>query len=476
MIDWDESTYILIGQGILEGHLPYTELWDVKPPLLFFTFAAIVGLVGKSIVGIRIVGSLFLSTAAFFVFLSARKLGTTLTGLIAAILFIFMTGEMGGRAIMSEIIAILPLTAAFYVAITQNKSSKLTHYFLLGILLLIATLVRLNLAYLDLVVFIYHLLYWLKERKITWLKNIIALSIGFSLPILSVTIPFLVTDHLQMFYQSVIEAALSYSSSQVSRAETTRGFLQEGFNRGNIFLWLTLVGGIAIVAREILWNPTANPNRKPLILLTLWLFAITISIVSSGNIYGHYIIQILPFLTTLSAIFLSADFWGRFRYPIMILFCIGISNLFTPLVEEYRSALAKVRNGISLSNDQGYRLARFLEEFNPRNEPVYLMEAHIAYWLSDTAPIDRIVAHPSTIAKEYLLRVMLGEKATTESMMADILNKQPLYIVKTLDLLYLREHPKTVKLLNDTIARDYRPVTRIDDLYIYERRERGREN
>lgn len=104
------------------------------------------------------------------------------------------------------------------------------------------------------------------------------------------------------------------------------------------------------------------------------------------------------------------------------------------------------------------------------------MDAHIAYWLSDTAPIDRIVAHPSTIAKEYLLRVMLGEKATTENVMADLLNKQPLFIVKTRDVLYLREHPKTVTLLNDTLDRDYRPVTRIDDLYIYERRKRGREN
>lgn len=451
--------------------MPYTELWDVKPPLLFFTFAAIVGIVGKNIVGIRIIGSLFLSTAAFFVFLSARKFGTKLTGWIAAILFIFMTGEMGGRAIMSEIIAILPLTAAFYVAITQNKSTKINRYFLLGVLLSLATLIRLNLVYLDSVGFIYYLISWVKERTITRLKSIVALSIGFVIPILGVTIPFIVTGHLQVFYRSVIEASLSYSSSQVSRTEMTRHFLQEGLNRGNIFLWLTLVGGIAIAARKITRKSDRNSNRKPLILLLLWLCAITVSVVSSGNVHGHYIIQILPFLTTLSAIFLSADFWGRFRYPIVILFCIGISNLFIPLVEAYRSAIEKVESGTSLYSDRGYRLARFLEEFNPRNEPVYLMDAHIAYWLSDTEPIDRMVAHPSTIAKEYLLRVMLGENATTEGEMAALLNKKPLFIVKPGEVDYLRDHPETIRLLNDRLDRDYRPVTRLDDLYIYKRRE-----
>ncbi len=46
----DESTFILMGQSILDGHLPYTELWDIKPPLAFFFFAAVITVFGKSIV------------------------------------------------------------------------------------------------------------------------------------------------------------------------------------------------------------------------------------------------------------------------------------------------------------------------------------------------------------------------------------------------------------------------------------------
>src|SRR5262245_48044092 len=34
-MDWDESTFILMGQGILYSALPYDKLWDFKAPLAF---------------------------------------------------------------------------------------------------------------------------------------------------------------------------------------------------------------------------------------------------------------------------------------------------------------------------------------------------------------------------------------------------------------------------------------------------------
>ncbi len=40
-IDRDESTFILMGQSWVNGHLPYTELWDLKPPVAFLFFVGI---------------------------------------------------------------------------------------------------------------------------------------------------------------------------------------------------------------------------------------------------------------------------------------------------------------------------------------------------------------------------------------------------------------------------------------------------
>ena len=44
VIDWDESTFILMGHSLLKGFLPYTHLWDLKPPAIFFLFAGVISL------------------------------------------------------------------------------------------------------------------------------------------------------------------------------------------------------------------------------------------------------------------------------------------------------------------------------------------------------------------------------------------------------------------------------------------------
>lgn len=64
VLDWDESTFILIGQSILDGHLPYVALWELKPPLLFGAFAAAIAVFGDSIVGIRLFGTLCVTLTA----------------------------------------------------------------------------------------------------------------------------------------------------------------------------------------------------------------------------------------------------------------------------------------------------------------------------------------------------------------------------------------------------------------------------
>lgn len=85
--DLDESTFILLGQDILKGHLPYVTLWDLKPPLLYVFFAAVL-FVAKSIPVVRLAGSLCVTGAAWFVCLIGEKVRNRRTGLMAALLLI----------------------------------------------------------------------------------------------------------------------------------------------------------------------------------------------------------------------------------------------------------------------------------------------------------------------------------------------------------------------------------------------------
>ena len=101
VIDWDESTFILMGQNILDGHLPYTQLWENKPPLAFVFFALAL-LFGKSIITVRIAGTVAVLASAYLTYRVGRKIWGQQTGVLAAILSIaFISLAHSGQATMT---------------------------------------------------------------------------------------------------------------------------------------------------------------------------------------------------------------------------------------------------------------------------------------------------------------------------------------------------------------------------------------
>ncbi len=67
----DQSIYALIGDGVLAGQMPYRDLWDFKPPGIFFVYALAQALFGKSMAAVRLVEVLVL----LGVVASLRRLG-----------------------------------------------------------------------------------------------------------------------------------------------------------------------------------------------------------------------------------------------------------------------------------------------------------------------------------------------------------------------------------------------------------------
>lgn len=57
VIDKDESTFVLLGQSLADGRLPYTETYDIKPPLGYVFFALIQLLVPHSLTFVRFAGN-----------------------------------------------------------------------------------------------------------------------------------------------------------------------------------------------------------------------------------------------------------------------------------------------------------------------------------------------------------------------------------------------------------------------------------
>ena len=98
----DQGIYALVGDGLLHGRVPYKDLWDFKPPGIFFVYALAQALFGKNMMAPRLleVLSLFGCVAAMrrisnqvFENRTAGLLGGAIAALIHAEMDFWHTGQ-----------------------------------------------------------------------------------------------------------------------------------------------------------------------------------------------------------------------------------------------------------------------------------------------------------------------------------------------------------------------------------------------
>ena len=71
-IGHDEAIFCVIGQGLLRGQLLYRDLWDLKPPGIFYIYAIIVKLFGHVMWSVGVVDILWLLVISCCIFYFAR--------------------------------------------------------------------------------------------------------------------------------------------------------------------------------------------------------------------------------------------------------------------------------------------------------------------------------------------------------------------------------------------------------------------
>lgn len=109
----DEQYYLLVGDRMLHGALPYVDLWDRKPVGLFLIFAATRLLPGDGILAYQLVATLFAAATAWLIAHGSRRLGATpVGGLIAALAYVLWLSLLSGRGGQSPVFYNLFVAAA----------------------------------------------------------------------------------------------------------------------------------------------------------------------------------------------------------------------------------------------------------------------------------------------------------------------------------------------------------------------------
>ena len=113
IIHADEQYFLLIGQRMIEGAIPYLDIWDRRPVGLFAIYAGAAALPGDDIWGYQLVAALFAGLTAVIVASGARALGASRAGAFAAgVAYLIWLPLLGGRGGQPAVFANLLLASA----------------------------------------------------------------------------------------------------------------------------------------------------------------------------------------------------------------------------------------------------------------------------------------------------------------------------------------------------------------------------
>jgi 4-amino-4-deoxy-L-arabinose transferase-like glycosyltransferase len=436
VIDWDESVFILMGQSIADGNLPYTEVWDNKPPGGFALFAIIQYLFPHSLLAIRLFGAALVSLTAFLTYRLAVTVMPREAALLAGTLSCFAVSLLGssGQSVMMEHVANPFILLALLLAIGAKGRAR--DMLLFGALLAASILIRTNLAYAAVIGGAAFALSYLPDGPLAAARAAVLGALGGLLVLFASTLPFLLAGALDLYATSVIRVPLAYSAFGLGISETVQALLStiapknpaqmlETATLSKLVFWCLGALGLLLLAVGL----RLQYNNRPPWGILLGALAITIATVANRQPFGHYLIQLMPFF----AIGATYALWriglgtGWRSLPSFSLVLIAAMSM---LIPPYLALHERYRSGETLYIGQNFSLAEYLRPRLGEDESIFVSRHILLYWLLDRTPSVPIAAFPNNIfLEEQIVKPLLGQDYSSERLLNEILDRRPTFLV-----------------------------------------------
>ena len=124
----DQATYCVIGQGLLHGQLLYRDLWDNKPPGIFYIYALIVKIFGPVMWSVGVVDILWLLAISCCIFYFARRYLGAAGAVLSVIFYAFRHCQQGYvLAGQPEGFLMLGIFIAWFLLLRGGRGSVIWH-------------------------------------------------------------------------------------------------------------------------------------------------------------------------------------------------------------------------------------------------------------------------------------------------------------------------------------------------------------
>lgn len=454
----DEGAYAYMAQEVLRGSIPYKEVIEIKPPAIYYLYAAGMTIFGETTEAIRIFTAFYSLLTVYAVFLVTRQLSGRKAGLIAALLHgVFSSAPLlQGSSSNTEVFLVLPLLLGIYFLLRAVDGGDRQNIFLCGVCCAVAMLIKT-------VAIPFVVLAALGALSLPRPGNTIrekALDMGALVSgpaiLASITLAyFFLNGALDDFLYWNVTFALKYSSLNVSGLP----FVWAAYMLLPEFLPL-----LVVAIPTFTWMLFTVRRRKECIA-ALTLPAALIGVILPGKNFPHYFIQLVPPLAILAGIGIArlstAKGW-RLHVDAVFLALVFSFSLYT----QYKYYLLYTPHQVSVQKYgpifvESLDVARYLKDRTLPSDYIFQwgFEMELYYLTSRRSPVPFIASTLVGWSKD--------PAASARRMVEGINDKKPKYIVFQKQWGY---GPGTMEL-NGILTRDYFLESTVAYAQIYRRKE-----
>nr|MBI5455650.1 glycosyltransferase family 39 protein [Candidatus Levybacteria bacterium] len=358
----DEGIYQVLGTGMNAGRLLYRDVFDNKPPLLYFLYT----LVSSDQFAIRLLSLMagILAIGAFY-FLAKKLFENRKAVFISTGFFAILFGLplIEGNIANAENFMLFPnILGAILVLKSletdiQNKKTKLLLYagFILGISFLLKIV-----ALFDFAAFTVFLVFANSSKKlldvikiknlIGEFKTILPFILGFVTPILLVTVFFLINDAFSYFLKAVLFNNVGYVNYG------NKFIIPQGLLIFKLIL-LSLFSLFIFSKRKIYGNS--------FMLILLWLGFSLFNAYFSQRPYTHYVLVLLPAFSLTIGLFIVNKNFSKLSGVVLLTTLIAVLLSFS----FYTKTVFYYQNFVSFLTQQKsvYEYQRFFDRNTPND-------------------------------------------------------------------------------------------------------------
>jgi 4-amino-4-deoxy-L-arabinose transferase-like glycosyltransferase len=387
----DQGMYANIARTLLNGGLPFIDMWDIKPPAIYYIYAAGISVFGKGSAALRAIDLAFapLTLTALYVLALRLTDGKRGAAFLSGILFtVFYFTETFASLTQSDSLVTLPMTLAALCVIEAGRQTRGSRAALLwsmgaGALCAVVIWFKHYYALFVLAMVIQHM--WTRmeapPRQFP-VKEALAFCLG-GLPVSALPLAYFIHTGIWQEMLIVSQGTAQYNAQAYT---SVQAFINQMWN----YVQFRLSHWGLLLALAGLWLLIPASRWKQWRLVWLWLVAGFAFVLIQAKGFDTHWIPLLPPLALLGGASLDAILTKLQRDPnhhsrgfSAILYSVVVMGLFAILAKD-----TWVRGFPYLTGEQGERA--YYRNFQGNDFKPWESEQVIRYLRRNTTPGDTL--------------------------------------------------------------------------------------